>query len=246
LGFYERIVDTKIAFAALQNLTILLQESINEHNGSLPDRRDFSPLHCLCKMAATANKVYIPSSTDALFEFRMPVDVPVASLLLRHGATVHAKYKGRTPWETLFQGSRTFYTKFGTPSDPEAAARVNVLAEHLLRAGQDPDADMQIMYSWNLEWHLEKAAHEPSGRFTVSKALHTATEEPAKLLLGFGANVNALDGEGRTALDLACMCYAIEERGQLDVEFKTELGNAYALAALLLRHGGWVTRKGQR
>jgi hypothetical protein len=238
LDLYEHIADPKIAFAAVQSLTILLQEFIQEHNGRLPDRGGFSPLHCLCKVA---NRQAIGIKKQMVFPFSMPVDVPVATLLLGHGATVHARYKGRTPWEILFQDSYYNYRKFQRSPGLESLARVNALAGHLLRAGQDPDTDLQVIRT-----ETRTLPQAPDATFIVSKALHIATEDLAKLLLRLGANVNALDSEGLTALDLACGVRPSKHGNELKVTYPRQLKNAYALAALLLRHGGRVTKKGRR
>jgi hypothetical protein len=237
LDFSEHTADPKVAFAAVQSLTILLQEFIQEHNGSLPDRGDFSPLHCLCKMVTRRGI----STENTVFPFSVPVDVPVATLLLGHGATVHARYKGRTPWDILFHGSYYSHMKFQVQGSDESRARVNALAGHLLRAGQDPDTDLKGIRDVTRIMCLA-----PVATFIVSKALHLATEDLARLLLRSGANVNALDSEGRTALDLACGVCHTEVEYELNVRYPGQLKNAYALAALLLRHGGRVTKKGRR
>jgi hypothetical protein len=240
LDLHEHMADPKIAFAAIQGLIVLLQKFILEHNGRIPDRRDFSPLHCLCKLA----KRYVISN-GLVFRPKMPADVSVASLLLRHGATVHAKYKGRTPWETLFQDSRYDYSKFQVRYGRRGGSPINTLARHLLKAGQDPDVNMPITAAWA---PVPSWKHGPVRLLgfvsTVGKALHIATEDLAKILLELGASVNAIDGEGRTALDLACGVG--EGGGKPEAAVSGELENAYSLAALLLRHGARVTGKGQR
>lgn len=240
LGVEELIAEPKIAFAAVQNLTIFLQEFIRGHNGRIPDNGGFSTLHCVCRVANwpqsplnPRNKYYVGGSgmgTEIVFPCEMPVEVPVASLLLRHGASVDVTYKGETPWQILFRGFHSH--KFSTKVIQDSP-RINALARHLLMAGQDPNVDVLI-----------------SGRkVTIGKALHVAPRGLAELLLEFGARVNALDGKGHTPLDLACRVrttyrYSMAPHIQKEEPARREV--AYDLAVLLMSHGAKVTRRGQR
>ncbi|KAK4095782.1 hypothetical protein N658DRAFT_490443, partial [Parathielavia hyrcaniae] len=242
LGVDEHISDPRIAFAAVQNLSILMQEYIREHNGRISqDHGGFSALHCLCRVAQWPlihrnNMRYSDvhgagrETTTIVFPIEMPVNVPAAPLLLRHGARVDATYRGETPWQILFRElpSRKFVVDV-IQDNPQ----INALARHLLMAGQDPNVDVLIS----------------GGGATVGKALHVAPRGLAELLLEFGARVNALDGTGQTPLDLACRVrtsYRYSMAPQREKEEPARREAAYDLALLLMSHGAKLTRRGQR
>jgi hypothetical protein len=100
------------------------------------------------------------------------------------------------------------------------------LVETFLRHGQNPNADIRVKTS---------AGNIPI-RF---KALHVAGSALAQILLDYGADVNALNQEGYTPLDVVIRSdYIWEELGTAAEGFKHLL--------LLLNHGGCISRSNAR
>ncbi|KAI9150045.1 SERAC1 protein [Paramyrothecium foliicola] len=120
LGFpAAEISNPKISFAVTYGLKLFIQETIEEHNGVIPDQGKFSLLHCLSmkrryNASISANAQVLDSSS--------PLDI--IPILIRHGARLNSTW----------QGSGSDYN-----DDYEAT-----FVRHLLSAGEDPDTDILL------------------------------------------------------------------------------------------------------
>lgn len=218
------IGNSKIAFAVICSLTILLQEIVNESNGKFSDEGEFSLLHCLLSSYELGQNIveYDDSFSWAKYSF-----IEMAPWLVQHGARLDATYDGKTPFQTLFK--HNYYTRFhgGAGHDFSERARANMVYQ-LLQAGQNPNVDISILKGRN-----------PS---IVGKPVHIASPSIILLLLEFNADVNAIDTEGHTPLDLACGVGGnIYEVGD-----HVRPAEIYELVVLLLNHGAKLTTAGTK
>lgn len=220
------ISNPKISFAVIQGLKVFIQEVIEEHSGVIPDKGDFSLLHCLLKHPISyLEQPHFPVSDSPNFLDMVP-------LLVHHGARLNAVWQEGTPFQTLFKDVQ--YTKFrGDHGYHVDDAYNNAFARHLLSAGANPNVNLSV--------ELPHRRRQPAQRVTC-KPLHVATTSQAAILLEFGAKVNVFDGKGRTPLDLACGVggnpYELGDHVRPD--------EAYPLAHLLISHGARLSVEGQK
>jgi hypothetical protein len=222
------IEDPKLAFTIIYSLTTLLHEIIDSRNGVLSDTGSFSHIHCLvCNYTFVRPTGHVRrNEDDPTF---VPVDI--VSILVMHGARLHAEDRGRTPFQAL---SHNFpYSQFANPFSSQIynpGPLITELARQFLKIGQSPNVEVskQLRKSYMLTETI------------LCTPLHFVPPDLIELLLQFGANANAIDGRGRTPLDLACgVAGKVEEIGG-----SVDPLDAYETAALLLRHGVKLRKPG--
>jgi hypothetical protein len=164
-------------------------------------------------------------------ELFFPSDIDVTShdlgimtnILLDAGANRASTYHGKTPFQMLFQQSHEGYGGISNSESPQVIEAATAFLQH----GQDPNTDI-----------LEPRSYD--GHSVICKPLHLVASPLAQILLDYGADVNALDGNGFTPLDVALGVVGnIYEIG--DHVLQEE---GHRLPLLLLDHGGCVTGAG--
>ena len=225
-------IDQKLGFVVAQNLKIALHEYVEESGGILPDDKPFSLLHCISKQVPQKDEdIYFPP----LFPISFPTDnLDLAPFLLQHGVRLNAVWDGRTPFQALFVSAR--YNKFdGSGRGFTEDLPLNRLVNHLLEGGQDPNV--------NITWTVRKGRRQSrTVKLITCKALHVATRDMAEKLLEHGADVNPIDSEGHTPLDLACGVGG----NPFELGDHVQPHDVYPLASLLVRHGAKLTAEGEK
>ena len=225
-------IDKKLGFVVVQNLKIGLHEYVEENGGILPDDRPFSLLHCISKQVPENEAIGYPYS---LFPISFPPDsLDLAPFLLQHGVRLNAVWDGRTPFQVLFVSAR--YNKFdGSGRGFIENLPLNRLVNHLLEGGQDPNVNITLP---------QRKGRRPNRtvKLTTCKALHVATRDMAENLLEHGADVNSIDSEGHTPLDLACGVGG----NPFELGDHVQPKDVYPLAYLLVRHGAKLTAEGEK
>jgi hypothetical protein len=150
--------------------------------------------------------------------------ISMMRLLLENGADVNHKFAGETPFQSLFHDILGL-TDLGRRDEIQDWSGTAEVVGLFLEYGQDanvdiPDTSFMVRYQ---------------NRVSVCKPLHVSRSEVSKILLEHGAQVNALDGKGLTALDRLIITSTIGYRaGDMP-------SNVPATASILLEHGGCIT-----
>jgi hypothetical protein len=217
-SYFERITSGQVglmplnsffAFCVVFNLYLYVQETLQEKHRVNSNPTLSLLLHYIVLL-----------DVDVAGISRQGDFGPMTRLLLAHGADPKALWKGLTPFQILFQRC---FKGFGGPGATEIMLLHMLTVLHaLLDIGQDPDEDVMV-----------RRGH---GGRTKCKALHVANTEMAQLLLQYNADVNALDEQGLTALDV-CVGENIFHRRPEDV---------MQLTLLLLNNGACLTREGKK
>jgi hypothetical protein len=142
------IDDSKLAFAVIHSLTILLQEVIQSRNGLLSDTGKFSLLHCVVDTYAVGG----PRRGRRIHPFPTCVPVGIVSILVRHGARLDAEYQGCTPFQALF-GSFPYSRFRGSSGLHSTRPLITDLARQFLKIGQSPN--VEISKQWNKRYMLD-------------------------------------------------------------------------------------------
>jgi hypothetical protein len=215
--------NSLFSFCVISNLYLYIQETLQER-------------HCVNSNLTLPLLGSIALNASLPFPFFNDVNRPGISrqedigpmirLLLAHGADLKALWKGLTPFQILFQ--RCFLGPSG--SGAKITWHMLNVVHALLDAGQDPDEDIVVRGGYN-------------GRIKMKcKALHVANTEMAQLLLQYNADVNALDEQGLTALDVC-----VRVVGNLpEVGDDRQPEDAIRLTLLLLNNGACLTREGKK
>ncbi|CCF35507.1 SERAC1 [Colletotrichum higginsianum] len=228
------ISNPKMYFAVVQGLNIFIQEVIQEHGGVIPDKGNFSLLHCLAKLSDPygAYGMAFPIS-------RSPARLEIIPILFRHGARVGAVWQGKTPFQMLVSNfPYTIFTGSGGHKGWDSIPIYNyenVLALHLLSAGQDPNVSISIKRNYIRR-------QDRSTEWVTCKPLHLVPLGLAEILIAFGAKVNVFDSKGRTPLDLACGVGG----NPFEVGDHVPPLEAYSFAQFLLSHGAQLSLEGSR
>lgn len=149
---------------------------------------------------------------------------PMVALLIKHKANTKALYCEKTPFQSLFQGHASLQS---SNNDKRIMSIVRVSLEH----GEDVNYDIQV-YN-NSKWR------------TTCKPLHISDSGLAELLIAHGASINALDGNGKTALDLAFEDIPPPLRFNTSRESpyrRTTMSESFKLVMVLLKHGGRINK----
>ena len=118
--------------------------------------------------------------------------IEIVKMLLEKGADIAALHDGRTAFQTLWS------SPYFQEADHLQGLFAKLLYE-LLRGGQNPD---QVVYHGeDRNWGDVSADGRYGSGLHRIVLLHDS--DSARVLLQFGANVNALDSEGQTPLDYA-------------------------------------------
>ena len=154
---------------------------------------------------------YPPSSLESMTE-----------LLLEKGADIHCRFAGKTPFEDLF----TIWPHYREERFQEAHGEsVGKVAQVFLEHGQD--ANIHIYHIGRRDGRIEL--------YGTCNPLHVAHSEFSKALLEHGAQVNALDSNGLTPLDLL-----IRDSTHPSTTKSKEIMRH--TASILLEYGGCITR----
>jgi hypothetical protein len=151
---------------------------------------------------------------------------PMCRLLLSLGAERDALLDGKTPFQVVFGALFGFGARLGPISQQHHCKNMNdglELVAALLDYGQNPDVDLIDLV--------------PTDLFRSCKALHVSEYRMSRLLLGHGADVNALTSGGHTALDLSLESWITHPHPRDPAE-------AIATTTLLLDWGGCITEFG--
>lgn len=228
------LFDSAMTFAIVMNLQIYV-DSVLRTNPSKFEKymghgqTNFcSYLHTIVRAAAEQD-VYTPStqSYNAVQAMRELDDLSdMANLLLEHKANPKALYLGKTPFQMLFSD---YYEGYCGETNIIDQKVVN-LAETFLKHGQDANVTIRgTTYTGERSMKL--------------KALHIADTRLAQVLLDYGADVNGLDQNRETPLDIA-----FGDSGNLWEKGKDSgiPAEGYKLILLLLNHGGCITKTRKR
>jgi hypothetical protein len=171
---------------------------------------------------SSSQKSLLHFAVHAVFLDQLSSAISMIRLLLENGADVNHRFAGETPFQSLFVKILriTDLRGGGTVDWSGMAEVVKLFLEH----GQDANVDIPRYVPFDYK-----------KRAGACKSLHVARCEVSKVLLEHGAQVNALDSNGLTALDLV-----IQERRRL-YEVVTRASDVRATASILLEHGGCIT-----
>lgn len=175
-------IESRLSFAVIVGLPIYLENSLQGSSAILKDQRS-RILHNVVERMHY-DKDVVKNHVDL---------TEMIHTLLDHGADVHERYEGLTPFQALFRcNDPTPGLLSGRITEP-----MGHVAEIFLEHGSDPNTDVFYLGD-NIESFQEDTASY------TSKPLHVAVGCPTmvQLLLDFGANVNGLNGKGQTPLDL--------------------------------------------
>ena len=205
-------IDTRLSFAVAMGLLIYLK-SDTQISPPVPFQ-GMPILHCVMEMIHYDSRSKITMMTK---------------ILLRQHADVHEIFEGLDPFQALF---RCCDPTLEPNQQTEAFGRI---AELLLEHGSHPDTD--VFY---LSDNVDDFHNNPS--IYTSKPLHVMIGSPAmiSLLLDYGANVNGLDGIGRTPLDKIVALAASERENPGDL-FDVKAG--LESAKIIMQNGGRVTQQ---
>ena len=169
-------VNTVMAVAVIANLRLYVKERIS-HGSNVNSNPEIPLLHCAVRAAKCS-----PDSTSKRLE--TGTWEKMTEIFLEEGADMAAVFKGKTAFEELFDSlaprrdmkTRDQYHMF-------------LIIKTFLRNGYDPDA---------------KVAFQPHGFPTpyTCSPLHIAPIDLIHLLLKHRADVNVLDTDGHTPLDI--------------------------------------------
>lgn len=230
------LFDSAMTFAIVMNLQIyvdmVLRTNLSKFESNMGHGQTnlCTYLHTLVR-AATKQDLYTLS-----LKYGSKFDLPpaqelddlsdMANLLFEHKANSEALYLGKTPFQMLFS---EYYEGYCGEINSIDQKVVN-LAETFLKHGQDANVTIRgTTYTG-----------ETSMKF---KALHIADTRLAQVLLNYGADVNALDQNRETPLDIA-----FGDSGNLWEKEKASgiPAEGYKLILLLLNHGGCITKMRKR
>lgn len=228
---FERITSSRvelmpfnsfISFCVVSNLYLYIQETLQERHRVNSNPTLSMLLHCIVQLTDPPFSPFNDVGISRQEDFG-----PMTRLLLAHGADPKALWEGLTPFQIIVQ--RCFRGLGGSGGGQLMLHMLNV-AHALLDAGQDPDEDI-VVRGGN------------KGRMKIKcKALHVVNTEMAQLLLQYNADVNALDEQGSTALDV---CVEVA-RYPFEVGYHRRPEDAIQLTLLLLNNGACLTREGEK
>ena len=191
-----------LSFAVLGNLLLYIKQKLRTTN-LINDALQKSLLHFGVDSIVLNHP---PSSLESM-----------TKLLLEKGADIYCKFTGKTPFEYLFMIWHRWNEGHFFLNEEGVGKVAQVFLEH----GQDANVDIRRTE--------RKGEHfECNG---TCKPLHVAQSEVSRTLLEHAAQVNALDSDGLTPLDLlirSSIHYHPAERTRLT-------------ASILLEYGGCIT-----
>lgn len=203
-------IDSRLSFAVVMRLLIYLKSKL-QINSATPTR-GVPILHAVI---------------ETIHHKPFPDRIAITRILLRHSANAHQTFENLNPFQALFR------CRDPTIPPVRTIEAIGRMAELLLEHGSDPDNDIFYL-SDNIDWF-----HSDSAIYT-SKALHVTVGCPVmvRLLLDYGANVNGLNGEGQTPLDVI-VSYAVLESEESGSGF--DPNTCCESAKILMQNGGRVT-----
>jgi hypothetical protein len=228
---FQRFLDvnSRMSLAVVADLRLYVPETLKELN-IVNDNPSLSLLYCLTSF--TANRSIRDDDCVVTDLFRRPQDVPwdivkeldlteMCQILLEFGASAITRSELLTPFQALF-APRIKFGGEGYPLSSQARAVTRALLKH----GQDPECALKF---GKLRRGLPNC-----------RAIHMSDAEMSRLLLEYGANVNALDGSGKTPLDIA-LSPNLET-----LEFEGEAQKVCDRISVLLDHGASITNHGEK
>ncbi|KAM0797668.1 hypothetical protein BDR22DRAFT_862434 [Usnea florida] len=171
-------VNSVMAVAVIANLRLYVKERIS-HGFNVNSNPEIPLLHCAVRAAKCSPEDSISKRLDTGTWEKM------TEILLENGADMAAVFKGKTAFEELFDSLASWR---GMKTRDQY--HMFLIIRTFLRNGYDPDS---------------KIAFRPHGfptTYTCSP-LHIAPIDLVQLLLKYRANVNVLDTDGHSPLDIA-------------------------------------------
>ena len=171
-------VNTVMAVAVIANLRLYVKERIS-HGFNVNSNPEIPLLHCAIRAAKCSPENSISKRLETGTWEKM------TEILLEKGADMAAVFEGKTAFEELFDSLASW-----RDMKTRDQYHMFLIIKTFLRNGYDPDS---------------KIAFQPHGfptAYTCSP-LHIAPIDLIHLLLKFRADVNVLDMDGHTPLDIA-------------------------------------------
>ena len=171
-------VNTVMAVAVIANLRLYVKERIS-HGFNVNSNPEIPLLHCAVRAAKCSPEYSISKRLETGTWEKM------TEILLEKGADMAAVFKGKTAFEELFDSLASW-----RDMKTRDQYHMFLIIKTFLRNGYDPDS---------------KIAFQPHGfptTYTCSP-LHIAPTDLIHLLLKYRADVNVLDMDGHTPLDIA-------------------------------------------
>lgn len=218
------MVNSKLSLAVVADLRLYVRETLTRVNNV-----NKNPLISL--LCCLANFITIRDTFSILAELDL---TEMCRILLDFGANLESDSalkvrksgpQPKTPFRVFFSRQSHLQAQ-GFSHTPEQRAFVNLLLEY----GQNPNTLLST--SPRLSGHLAAVG--------IRTALHVSDALMCKLLLRYNANVNALDSDDRTPLDVA-FCPSLRSRAPW-----TEPEKVAARISVLLEHGGRITKQGRQ
>jgi len=174
-------INTVMALAVGADLRLYVRQKLVEKGSQIVNQNPVaSLLHCAVWSARRSLLASNSIDHSATSSFNL---CDMVRLLLEHGADINAKFNGVTPFQHLFARS----VIYGSKSVCRFSSDIVAIARTFLEHGQNPDVPID----------------NPGGGTVYP--LHVAEGAMTKLLLSHHANVNSLDSNGRTPLDISVL-----------------------------------------
>jgi hypothetical protein len=211
------VVNSPMSLAVVADLRLYVRERLEELN-TVNENASLSLLYCLTRFTVMRWNTLGRRPREVLKDLN-PTEM--CQMLLDFGADLGTRSESLTPFQALLAPDVELGAE-GFPSSSQSRTVARVLMEQ----GQNPEEELNFGIR-RLGWPR-------------CRAIHISDADMSKLLLEYGADVNALDGIGRTPLDIA-LSPNLET-----LEFGNRPERVHDRISVLLDHGACITKNAEK
>ena len=228
-----RYYDSMLSHAVTADLRLLVKDCAGESGRFGPISAQHL-LHCCIEamIESTKHSPITKASSKAAFDLQT-----MFQDLITYGCEPSTIFQGMTPFQVLFSAC---FEGFGNGAESQGGSGskfspdMMFAASELLSRGQDANHPIRVAIKW---W--QNRYQNGTQQFIQCTPLHVASSvELIQLLLTHHANINALDDNFNTPLDI---CLGAED-SLADTGGRTPPTNAYDAAAFLVSRGGRINQ----